>query len=223
MIVACVRTGDKYSVDYVTRLQAAVSRHMPVDYRFVCLTDKPSALASVCETIDISMLYLPGWWGKMALFKPDWRRGEDVVYLDLDTVVIGSLFPLAALTVDFGICANFTRAAGHTDWPCRYGSCVMKIGAGTLIHHVWDMFDYDRGVWMEKFKKTGDQHLIENALPDATLLQEVLPAGFFLGYRDLASHLDAPPLGCSLVVFAGSHKPDNSKMPWVRAAWEGRQ
>lgn len=219
MIVACVRTGTKYGVEYVTRLHAAVSRHLPVDHRFVCLTDQPSELGTLCETVDISLYGLPGWWGKMALFQTKWRANETVLYLDLDTVVVGSLFPLAALAVDFGICASFTRAAGLTSWPCKYGSCAMVISP-TVGSHVWDMFMYDREVWMEKYKRTGDQHLIEIAFPDATLLQEALPAGFFLGYRDLHKHEAEPPLGCSVVVFAGSHKPANCRIPWVRTAWE---
>lgn len=220
MIVACVRTGTKYSVDYVARLRAAVDRHLPVDHRFVCLTDRPYEVSRVgIDAVDISLYGLPGWWGKMTLFQKGWRIGETVLYLDLDTVVVGSLFPLAALTLDFGICASFTRAAGIMTWPCKYGSCVMVIGS-TVGSHVWDMFTYDRDAWMETYRKTGDQHLIENAMPDATLLQEVLPAGFFLGYRDLPKHEAEPPLGCSIVVFAGSHKPDNCQVPWVRSAWE---
>lgn len=219
MIVACVWTGHKYGIEYVERLSRMVARHMPVDYRFVCLTDNAASLTGIGEAFDISTYGLPGWWGKMALFQPGWRMSEDVLYFDLDTVIIGSLFPLAALTAEFAICANFTRAAGNTTWPCRYGSCVMKIGA-TVDGRVFQTFMKDKEASMLRYRSTGDQRLIEDLIPDAMLLQEMLPAGFFLGYRDLHHHVAKPPLGCSVVVFAGKNKPDNCQVPWARAAWE---
>src|SRR3546814_12241945 len=64
----------------------------------------------------------------------DWSSdvcSSDLVYLDLDTVVAGDLAPLAGWDAGpFGLCANFTRLAGHSAWPCRYGSCVMSLAEG---------------------------------------------------------------------------------------------
>lgn len=217
MIVACVRTGDKYDTVYVERLRSMVDRYLPVDHEFVCLTDRPDELPTI-KTVDISHLDWPGWWGKLALFEPQWRAGEDVLYFDLDTVIVGSLFPLAALDLDFGICANFTRAAGSTDWPCKYGSCVMKIGA-RVGNELYELFRADAAIHMSNYRKTGDQQLIEDAISNATLLQEVLPAGYFLGYRDLPRYPTHAPVGCSIIVFAGRNKPDNCQVPWVGAAW----
>lgn len=215
MIVACVRTGAKYSTDYVLRLEAGVARHMPRPYRFVCLTDRPDDFVGV-RTADISATGLKGWWGKMALFDFAARQGERIVYLDLDTVIVGDLSPLADLDVEFGICGNFTRASGNTKYPCRYGSCVMTIGpaAGDSI---WTGFRKAQGRLMAEAGTYGDQHAIERLAPSATLLQDVLPPGFFLGYRDLA---EARPDGCSLVIFAGNAKPHNCDEKWIREAWE---
>src|SRR3546814_6635115 len=70
-------------------------------------------------------------WGKMALFSTALRGAGRWVYLDLDTVVAGDLAPLAGWDAGpFGLCANFTRLAGHSAWPCRYGSCVMSLAEG---------------------------------------------------------------------------------------------
>jgi hypothetical protein len=46
-----------------------------------------------------------------------------------------------------------------------------------------------------------------------------LPPNFFLGYRYLEQHKEAPPDGCSLVIFAGKAKPHSTVNKWARAAW----
>lgn len=214
MIVACVRTGGKYSTDYVYKLRDMVARHLPIPHEFICLTDNPNHLVGI-KTDDIWCYHLQGWWGKMALFEPRWRAGERVLYFDLDTVICGDLSPLANLFVDFGICANFTRAAGNKSWPCHYGSCVMTLGPNRC-ENIWHSFNADDYRLMMKAGNYGDQKVLEWLSPAATLLQDVLPQGFFLGYRDLA---DTKPKECSVVVFAGSSKPHNSNKEWIKDAW----
>ncbi|MEN6306098.1 MAG: hypothetical protein ABFD96_25455 [Armatimonadia bacterium] len=214
MIVACVRTGTKYGPEYVTRLEAGVARHLQREHRFVCLTDRPQDLPGVW-THDIGPTHLKGWWGKMALFDFAARIGERVIYLDLDTVVVGDLTPLADLDCEFAICGSFTRAAGNLKWPCRYGSCIMSFAPG-FGAEVWQQFTAAPAHHMVEAGIYGDQMIIERLLPAATILQEVLPPGYFLGYRDLGA---AKPGPCALVIFAGNSKPHNCNEDWIRTAW----
>jgi hypothetical protein len=215
MIVACVRTGTKYGPEYVSRLEAGVARYLKRPHKFVCLTDRPWEVP-LSVAIDIGETGLMGWWGKMALFEFAARRRERVIALDLDTVVSGSLEPLADLEVEFGICENFTRAAGNLSWPCRYGSCVMTLAPG-FGGQVWTQFRERQGELVAAAGHYGDQWVIERLVPAASLLQPILPAGFFLGYRDLD---DEQPSGCSLVIFAGKSKPHNSPHQWIADAWK---
>jgi hypothetical protein len=214
MIVACVRTGTKYSPDYVMRLEAGVARHLAQPHTFVCLTDRPQDLP-LMTTIDIGSTGLKGWWGKMALFDFAARRRERVLYFDLDTVVVGDLTPLALIGAEFAICANFSRAAGIMTWPCRYGSCVMSL-APSFGGVVWHDFQADRERLMAGAGIYGDQYVIEQLVPAACLLQEVLPDRFFVGYRDIEA---AKPDGAALVIFAGNAKPHNCTQDWIRTAW----
>ena len=97
LTVACVlKSGGIYDASWVARLQAGVDRHMPFSHRFVCLTDMPVD----CEAIDLEHDW-PGWWSKIELFRPDLFIGP-VLYLDLDSVVVGNL---AHLIVNSGFCA----------------------------------------------------------------------------------------------------------------------
>lgn len=219
--VACVWTGTKYGVEYVTRLCAMVARHLPRPHDFVCVTDHrghaPHGWPLGVRRMDISHLSLPGWWGKMALFDPAVRGPGRTLYLDLDTVVVGDLAPLADWHGDFGICRNFTQLAGHPTWPSRYGSCAMVFGPG-WGEHVWCTFRARQRAIMLECPK-GDQQAIEALMPEAVMLQEILPPGFFLHYRDLVAHPTAPSPGVAVVVFGGRRTPGNFGPPWVRRAW----
>jgi hypothetical protein len=215
---ACVRVGTKYGREYVARLAAMAYRCHPGLQEFYCITDDPVSMPGV--TAVRAEPGLDGWWATMALFKSEWRRGRRVTYFDLDTVLCGYAAPLWRVEAQFGVCANFTRASGNLKWPCRYGSCVMTLRED-LKDGIWQEF-VRRGTeakWLGSAHRYGDQYALERIAPNATLLQDVLPAGFFLGYRDLQRHQDGPPPGCAAVIFAGRHKPDNTTVPWVRERW----
>lgn len=219
---ACVRTGAKYGPEYVERLRNMIDRCYDGLYRFVCLTDQPWDFDDLIYH-DISKFGLLVWWAKLVLFRPTSRRGvvNRVIYLDLDTVIVGDLTPFVEWDGDFGICENFTAlaqtAAGHKPWPCRYGSCVMSFAPG-WGQDVWEAFDANRGELM-RAARHGDQSVIETLVPDATLLQNVMPPGFFLNKRDLQKYPDAPPPGAAVVVFGGRERPDNCQIDWVKRAW----
>lgn len=219
LTIACVMTGNKYSVDDVYRLHRMVSRYLKFD-RFVCLND-----TDLCynpnkgvEFLNLGFLDLPGWWMKMALFRSDWRRHQRVIYFDLDTLIMGDLEPLASIDVLFAICANFTRRNGNTLWPCKYGSCQMIIGAD-MSNHVWRDFDAHRKMFMNpQSERFGDQLAIEQLVAyPPVILQDALPDQYLIGYRDLT---DSVPEKTAIVNFGGSHKAHNSPHDWVRAAWK---
>jgi len=214
-IIACVRTGERYGMEYVTKLRNMVSRCFPQKHRMVCLTDQPDRCSDV-DFVDVTALDLKGWWAKMALFAPEWRGQEKVIYLDLDTVLINEITPLAGVPGEFSICENFTRLHGRTSYPCKYNSSVMVIGGGKCSF-VWDRFDRDRHRLLSKHERYGDQAAIEELYPDAPFLQRFVPEGFFVNYRLLT--MIKPRLPAAVINFGGSNKPENCSIPWVRESW----
>lgn len=222
LTVACVDVGVKYPRHYVTRLQQMVAKWLWVPHRFICLTDDPEPIPNV-ESVNIGWTQLAGWWAKMALFDPEIRGPGPCLYFDLDTIITGTLAPLADARYyeRFGICANFTRAAGNTRWPCRYGSCVMTFPAGWGAG-IWQEFRSAPDDYMHDNPK-GDQQLIEHLVPNAVMLQDNLPPGYFVGYRELYRHPLAPPPGASIIVYGGREKPHNTPLQWARNAWRGEQ
>lgn len=216
LTVACVCVGNKYPFSDVVKLKNMVSRYLSRPYTFICLTDSPKTLNNhVIETVDINETGLKGWWAKMNLFNRAKMPGGRILYFDLDTVIAGDIEPLANWSGPFGICGSFTRAAGFKNWPCKYGSCVMSLSP-TFGQMIWDRFYFDRHIIM-KMCKYGDQQAIENIYPDADILQEEMPAGFFQSYRNigLVRRDDV-----KVVNFGGNNKPRNCKIPWVQEAWQ---
>jgi hypothetical protein len=209
--VACVRTGDRYGIEYVAKLRDMVARYLPMPHRFICLTDQPETLAGV-EMIPL--MGLPGWWAKMALFSRSFRGEGRCLYFDLDTVIIGDLTPLAEIEAPFAICANFTRAVNPA-YPCRYGSCIMVL-ADSFGSDIWASFMSESHRFIQGCTY-GDQQAIEQLYPDAILLQDVLPAGYLVGRREFT---DERPEGAAVMIFAGKHKPHNTTHKWLREAWQ---
>lgn len=93
-----IKWGNAFDADTVNILKRAALANCSQRVRFVCLTDRVDGLDSDIETYPIPAfdLYVntprAGIWPKVSLFHPDLQDIiERTVFLDLDTVVTGSL------------------------------------------------------------------------------------------------------------------------------------
>lgn len=135
---------------------------------------------------------LRGWWNKLQLFRPGaFPAGERVVYLDLDTVVVGDLGPLLDYRGPFAALRDFYRKWG-------LGSGVMAWEAGTC-DDIWT--EWDRLGRPEL--RGGDQSWIEYMRPDAVRLQNEVPG--IVSYK--VHCLNGVPKHSRLVCFHGSPRP----------------
>lgn len=95
--VICMKWGTAYGAEYANTLYSMVSRNTVRPLRFVCFTDNASGLRPEIEAHPLPDIALPPshqWkpWRKIALFQrqPPALAG-DVLFLDLDVVVTGSI------------------------------------------------------------------------------------------------------------------------------------
>ncbi|WP_420403304.1 tetratricopeptide repeat protein [Nisaea sp.] len=206
LTVACVKHGTKYGPDYVNRLYAMVRRHLPGNWRFVCYTDDPQGLRPEVGIIDISGIRIRGWWTKLALFDPTSPvLDPTILYLDLDTVVVGDLGFLEGMKVGFHILE-------HPDSPC-YNSSVM------LFDRTFAAPVYQRVRKRDVERLVGDQDWIEECLPGL----DTFPYGLIRLYRGL--HPDLGPDGLAatdtrIVTFPTNPKPHRIPSGWVPAHWK---
>lgn len=208
-VLSVLKHGGEYTAESVNRLQRAVARHLAIPHRFVCLSDVPVD----CERIELKHAW-PGWWSKVEVFRPGVVSGP-TLYMDLDTVIVGSIDALAELPHDFAIMRNLNQ-------PWMPGSAVMwfKERAPSIVyetfaenpeHYIAQYSDATQGCYL------GDQAFIWDCLNrKVKYLTDDVP-GLIRSYR---RHCTAGvPQGCSVVAFGGSKKPWNVPDEWVRAAY----
>lgn len=202
--VALVQVGDYEGrgVEYVAALRAGLRRHLRVPHQVHLLTDEAASLfpGTYCRPADPS---LRGWWQKLRLFKPGmFPDGDRVLYLDLDTTVVGSLDAIAAYAGDFAVLRDFYR-------PDGYGSGVMAWRAGaSATARIWDS-------WCAADRPRlcgGDQAWIESAAPGADRLQDLFP-GQLVSFKADGCAAGVPE-GARLVCFHGRPKPHELGAPW---------
>jgi hypothetical protein len=210
LTVACVlRSGGIYDATWVSRLQRGVARHLGLPHRFVCLSD----VEVPCERIPL-MNRWPGWWSKLELFRPGIFGGR-VLYLDLDTVVVGSLDAIASHPHHFTMAHEYYRPEQFCSTAMAWdGSCDFGIMAA---------FNLDLIPRYTKRERIGDQAFIEE-----TLQTRGVPIDTFrdlFGEHSVSSYkvhecAKGPPAGAVVVAFHGKPKPHQITSGWVPSAWQ---
>ena len=204
--VACVlRSGGEYRPEHVVALYRGVQKHWRIDrlgyLRMVCLTDMDFLQFGV-ENVKLVGGW-PGWWSKMELFRPDLTG--NLLYLDLDTVVVGDLTDLAnvgRLTV--------LRDFYHSDKPERQpwvGSGLMYLPE-SCRKVVWARWLLDPQGHMARHKAGGDQKFLQAAIgAEAARWQDVLPNQVASYKVHVKANGGTVPPGARVVCFHGPPRP----------------
>jgi len=196
--VCCVRTGRKYSRDYVAILHDMVSRNLSTPHHFWCLTDDPESIHPEIGIIPADP-ELKGWWQKVNLFNPHmpWKPGEDrVLYFDLDVAIVGRLEEMAETP---GIIRDWNNP--------EYNSSVMCWDAGDHLN-AWLKFN----PIAVPIRMHGDQNWLTELGG-----WETFPRDWCLSFRAHAQ--DWPPNEAKVVVFHGEPKP-HEVQGWVKDVWK---
>lgn len=216
MIVICcvLRSGGRYTPDWVYRLQAGIARHTTVPYEFVCFSDVPLK----CNYIKLDTDW-PGWWAKLEMF----RLIGKALYLDLDSVIVGSLDDICLGKHQFTMTHEYYRplfgCSTAMAWDGDY-SYITKEFARVDSQELRDYYDH----WTP-CQRIGDQAFIEDVVKGAG--RKIKFFRDLFGERSIASYKvhcmkDGLDGSESVVAFHGSLKPDQLQhVEWVRRAWLG--
>ena len=218
--VLCVRTGQKYSPEYVFKLKNMVEKNLKQKHEFYCITENPAQVRGV-ETIP-APIQINDSWAKIGLFSPSLRRinkGDKCLFLDLDVIITGSLDDLIAGKLkevpakEIGLPASVNPDLWIAKDPRDpFNSSVMYWVHGTQakIYGSFTQADIDR--------LRGDQNLIAEVVPDARTFKE----GHVLSYKfDGVKDKDEKPQGAKVVLFHG--KPKMHELPnvqWIKDNWK---
>jgi len=144
---------ERYPIWWIEKLKRMVAKHLPLEHRFVCMSN----VEVPCERIPLENNW-EGWWSKIELFRPGLFSGQ-VLYLDLDTVIVGSLEPL----LEFGSLPFIGLRAFN---PLK-SSIISYMGSAILTWKTNGSFDflYNEFDFQEHSSEfTGDQDYISAML-----------------------------------------------------------
>lgn len=110
--IVCLKWGQGvYTSEWVNRLYRGTCRHISFPFHFVCFTDECVGLDPGIEARDINALtfapQLNGIWWKLAVMHPDANLTGNCLFLDLDTVIVGSMEDFFNLPGRFCIIRNW--------------------------------------------------------------------------------------------------------------------
>lgn len=209
----CLKAGEMYGPEYVNILFDMVRRNLSDGYpgRFVCITNDPKGLDERIEVLPLPA-DLERWWGKLYMFKrglfPD---GERLIFMDLDTLIVGNLDKLAGYQGQFATLEDFMQ-------PQRLGPAIIAWEAGAFAASIWEE-------WVSEGKPRhpmGDlwwlNNLNQGRFPKMVdKLQKVFPGDFCSFKRDCKTTF---PKGAKVVCFHGEPRPHNCQEEWVQRCWK---
>lgn len=209
----CLKAGDAYGPEYVNILFDMVRRNLRegTPGRFVCITDNPAGLHEAIETIPLPA-DLETWWGKLYMFKRGlFADGERCIFMDLDTLIVGSIDELAQYQGKFATLRDFYH-------PNQVGPAIIAWEAGEFSSSIWDE-------WVASGKPRnpmGDLWWINQLdqgrfVKEIDILQDKFPR-MFCSYK--AHCRPYPPKGTKIVCFHGQPKPSNCSAEWVENIWK---
>lgn len=201
LTVACVlRSGGEYTPCHVSALRDQVAEHLP-GVSFVCLSDVPVD----CERIPLERGYR-GWWPKMELFTSIIRG--DILYFDLDTVIVGSLQEIASVK-ELTLLSDFYK-------PHLAQSGMMFLPAYLRLL-IWEGFEEDPHGFMRQFRGDGE-YLNAACGAFADRWQDVCPNQIF-SYKAHVRGKYIPP-DARVICFHGRPRPWDCGEAWATVNYQ---
>jgi hypothetical protein len=228
--IVCFKWGPKFTAEYVNNLYRAVQRNTTIEHRFICYTDDPQDVE--CETRPF-LIDLPVWWYIIGLTNPEHEHNEQLIYMDLDTIITGNIDHILSLDKPFATISDFGWTSGLQTAYIMWNRSVRD--------SVWEYFttkykpaDYSR-LDCDYTKWGGTNQFLEECMgvvrinknpipaiqnaPPVVRLQDVYP-GECVSYK--AQHLqNVQQLDnkIKMVFFHGKPQPHEVDNDWLKEHW----
>lgn len=191
-----LRGGGEYLPRHAQVLAKQVEKHLCADV--VCYSDVP------VPGVDVIPLQFkwPGWWAKMELFDP--RVRGDLLYFDLDTIVVGDLGAIASVN-RLTILRDFYRDGKRK--PEGLGSGVMYLPEAERAE-IWDKWIQQPEKYISHYRMMGkgDQAFLEDwSMERWARWQDLVPKQV-MSWKVHELSAGIPPT-CRVICFHGRPRP----------------
>jgi len=155
--VICVYWGTKYPIKYVNVLYNMVKRNLTLPFNFYCLIDDIGRnLNSEIKKIAIPNPQLQHWWNKMHLYNSELKINGNILYIDLDTVIINNINDFFT----YGDEQNFCVIKDFGQPQTTINSSILRYNL-KYHSHIWQTY-IDR---KQQYDQThGDQNVITSMM-----------------------------------------------------------
>ncbi|MBN1613932.1 MAG: hypothetical protein JW950_05655 [Deltaproteobacteria bacterium] len=228
-VCCCWDGSDYYSYEYINILFRSVGRHTNIPFDFAVFVGpealKPGHLHALDSAIKVVSVGLPYWWSGMCAWQkqPPGTETENILYLDLDMVILGSLNEIIryphphAYMKDYPAYCCPEGKEGDGNASCT----LIRRGAG---QKVWaEYVRLEKPQWnpldppANRQLPLAVQSIIND--PAMGISHAVFPEEWISSYRLWVSKYGLPE-GCRAVSFHGLPKPAQClDLPWVKENW----
>jgi len=180
--IVCLKWGTLYGADYVNKLFCAVRRNTTVPFAFHCFTDDTKGIHKDVVTHPLPH-NLPGvgWWQKLYLFSAEMPIEGRIFYLDLDTLITGSLDEILSYDKGFVCLRDLFLARMNPNYRDAFGFAKDAVGSGVLSWtagehtQIWKTFKKDPKGAVQSLHPHGDQKWIQKTEPKRQYFQDLFP------------------------------------------------
>lgn len=215
--VVCFKWGTEFSADYVNNLFHSVKRNTTLDINFICYTDDPTGIE--CETREF-IEPLPHWWYIIGLFNPKHGFTDKVVYMDLDTIILGNIDHILSVDEPFVTLRDYYRPKGlqtaYIAWEPSWGAFIWE--------RLAERFPTERSYEKLLTFTGGTNRFLEESVglgTDVPRLQDFVPGecvSYKVHIRDKRESCDFNKV--KIVFFHGKPRPHDVKdLDWMQEHW----
>lgn len=207
--IACVyRSGGDFTADDVAKLALSIKRHVSMEHRITCLTDRPDEVHPFVDEVISLKHNWPGWWAKMELFV---SSALPTLYFDLDTMIVAPIDNLCQWVMEPSVAVMMLRGfykrdqcSGIMGWNCDLSWLTHKFDK-FVQNNLWAVQPH--GIGCGSFH--GDQEYIRiqlhrSAIP--ILLAQDIQQGIY-SYKVDIQPTGKKPADASVICFHGRPRP----------------
>jgi hypothetical protein len=215
---------DKLVTRYVQNLYDGCKRYADRDFRFVCFTnEKLGKLSKEIELRPVNIVTIDGVLPRMYMFsKEAGLHGHQVLCLDLDVLITGTLKPLLDYQGMFCTRQNFMFCKkGVYDEGFKLDGDIMSFYAGEENEkRFWKALIKDIPA-AEELTQGRERYWVRHVLHDVADTWDVLCPGRVVSYKHHAQyHRQALPVSMSVVSCHGKPRPHQIKSIWIKQYWQ---
>lgn len=141
-IVSFLWYGDRWDsndmgLKYVETLHAMISRNLSLPFKFICFTNLS---LPIVEGIEYRLFAPPSWKGclpRLWMYSPEAQLEGQVLALDLDIIITGSLDDIASYRGEFCVRSKFQQGEEH-----KADGDIIGFRSGAR-KNLWDKFTQD--------------------------------------------------------------------------------